>query len=378
MTDAHTQVAPAPAGSPGRLDVWLNVALFTLVVALVALAAWFGYSVWQNYQRTLDTSPSSRVIGSLEDQVRKAPNDVILRVRLGEALGSAGRYPQAIEQLNAALKIDPKHVGAYLDLGMIAFLTDKDAEAEEYFKKVIELTETADFRNVDERRENALYNLGQLKLRQESYEEAAGYFKSALRIRKDASDTYVNLARALKGMEDYDAAIGNLEIALQFDPGFAEAHYLMGQLYQAKKDDVNASYYFYQAAMRAPDADPPQEALAGYGPSSDWVARARKARAEGDIEAALTDALVARNLDPQNLVATKLHGEILLDRGDVKDAVEVYVDALGIDAKDKEVDAALSRLEKDSRTATVRVYRAVLKQDPGNDAVRARLEALKK
>ena len=61
--------------------------------------------------------------------------------------------------------------------------------------------------NVDERRENALYNLGLLRFVATSeYEEAAGYFKEALRIRKDASDTYYNLAVRLRGMEDTTAA----------------------------------------------------------------------------------------------------------------------------------------------------------------------------
>ncbi len=144
-----------------------------------------------NYQRDQLTNAPIRLIKGIEAEVRKTPNDVILRVRLGEAYGAAGKYDQAVEQFKQALKIDPKHVGAYLDLGMVAVLTENDAAAERYFKKVIELTETAQIRERGPASRERLLQPGLLKLKQKKYEEAAGYFKEALRIRKDASDTYV-------------------------------------------------------------------------------------------------------------------------------------------------------------------------------------------
>lgn len=375
MSETHAQAPAAP--SPQALDRWLNIAMSALVIAIVGFAAFFGYTVWADYQKHQLTNAPMRVIAALKDQVRHSPNDVVLRVRLGEAFGSAGMYPEAVEQLNAALQIDPKHMGAYLDLGMVAMLTDENAKAEEYFKKVLEISETAGYTNVDSRRENAMYNLGRLKLDQQQYEEAAGYFKGALRIRKDASDTYVGLARALRGLDDVDGAIENAEIAIDFDPSFAEAHYLLGQLFQQKGDDVNASARFYEAARLEPDGDEAQEALAGYGPASDWVARATKSLEEGDVEAALTSALVARNLDPADVVPVRLHTKILIEREDVKGAIEVARQGLALKKNDPELTKQLTSLEQSHPAIALKVYQAELKKNPDDAELKAKVKQLK-
>lgn len=377
MTEVHTET-PSAVGQKRKFDIGLNVAVAALIVAVLGLGAWFGYTVWQTEQRKEATNAPTRLINALEAQVRNSPNDVILRVRLGEALGSARKFPQAIEQFNQALQIDPNHVGAHLDLGMVAMLTGKDDQAEEYFKKVIELTDQAEFSRADKRRENAFYNLGLLMLRQEQYDQAVGYFKEALRIRKDASDTYLNLARALRGMEDYDGAIEQAEFALAFDPGYAEALFTMGQLYEAKGDKINASYYFYQAASRAPDADVPQEALLAFGPSSDWVAKASGALEAGNSDEALEAALVARNLDPTSIAAVKVHGEVLMARKSFRDALEVYRDGLAIAKDDADINAVIIRIEREHPKDALAAYKAALKKNPDDEELKKKIAELKK
>lgn len=373
MTEAFTAKVSSDRRS---LDLGLNIAIGLLLVGLLALGAWFAYTVYVTEQRKELTNAPTRLIAALEDQVRANPNDAILRVRLGEALGAARRFPEAVEQFNAALKIEPEHVGAYLDLGMVSMLTGKEAEAERYFKRVIELTDASQFANVDERRENALYNLGRLKLRQQEYEEAAGYLKAALRIRKDASDTYLSLARALQGLEDYDGAIKQAEFAIAFDPAFAEAHYTLGQLYEAKGDKVNASYHYYQAARIEPDAEPPQEALAGFGPSSDWIARAEAALDAKKLDEALEAALIARNLDPKNLEAVLIHAKVLERRADYRNALEVYLAGAKLDAKNKAISAGIAAIERTRPADALAVYRKLLKESPDDADLKKKVARL--
>lgn len=319
--------------------------MWTLVAAVVGLAAWFGYSVWANHQAELQADASYRLVVALQEQVRKDPNNAILRVRLGEALGASGRYPQAAEQLNAALKIEPKHIGAYLDLGLLAMVTEDYGSASKYFEKVVELAGESQYGGIDKRKETAYFHLGEIALLDEEYEQAAGYFKESLRMRSDASDTYYKLAEALVGLGDDQGAMDNLEIALTFDPGFAPAHFLMGNLQKDQGDDVNASYHFQRAAELAPDVEMAQDALASYGPSEEWLAKARSSFGEGDIEKTLEFVLVARNLDPESFEAAKFHAEVLVKRGDTKDALEVYKKALEIEPDDAQVKAQVKALQ---------------------------------
>lgn len=345
MTDIRFEEESASPGRRANLDLWLNLTLVFVVLVMLGGAAWFGYSVYRDKQADFATSAAGRLVGLLEGQVRQNPNDVILRVRLGEALGGMGKYEDATEQLNAALKIEPKHIGAHLDLGLVAMASKDRPAAESYFKKVIELTGGGQFSALDSSREIALFNLGNIALEKKDYGAAAGYYKGALVIRKDASDTYYRLAQALDGMGEIDGAIRELEIGIQFDPGFAEAHFLLGQLYKKNKDDVNASYQFAKAVELAPDADPPREALEAFGPSTKWVEQARAQLAAGSMEEAVTSVLIARNLDAKSLEAAKLHAEILVKRQSLKDALDVYRQAAAIDPKNAEVKAQIAALE---------------------------------
>ncbi len=74
----------------------------------------------------------------------------------------------------------------------------------------------------------------------------------------------------------------------------------------------------------------------------------------GDIEAALTSILVARNLDTKSFEAAKLHAEILVKRDNLKDALDVYRQAAALDPKDAEVKAQIAALSRRSRPCSSR------------------------
>lgn len=338
--------ATAPGSRTERLDLVLNLILGVLAVSLVVLVAWFGYSVWETRQASLIATPALRAIEDMKAAVRQSPNDPTLRVRLGEAYGAAGKFDEAIEQLRAALKIEPEHTGAFLDLGIVA-LSENDFEgAKRYFKKVVELTEGSDYEDVNNRREVALFNLGGIALQEREYEDAIGYFKGSLRINKTASDTYVLLAKAYRGIEDLDAAEEQLMTALAFDPNYAEAHFLLAQVYDQREDVVNAAVHYVEAAKLAPNVDPAQEAVAALGSAEERVGRGTEALANGEIEQALTEALIATTLDPESVEAQLFHAEVLVKRGNNADALEVFAKVLELDPENETAKAETERLDK--------------------------------
>lgn len=356
MTDV--QANSAPIGSPDKTeiastapikkrkstDIWLNVIVVVLILGVLGVGAYFGYTVYRDKQLENATSPAGRVAAALSSQVRKNPNDAVLRVRLGEAYAAMGKFPQAIEQLNAAIKINPKHVGAYYDLGMVASMNKRQSDAEAYFQKVISLTDSEDMANVDATRENAFFNLGLIALDRKEYDQAAGSFKAALRIRSDSSDTYYQLAHALQALGDTDGAIQQVGMAVTFDPSFAEAHYYLGQLFQSKQDQVNASFEFRNAANQAPGNNPPQQALAAMGTAASWVSKAKASFSAGDLSSALNSALVAGNIDPTN----------------------------------KDAAALLQQIDAANPKAMLDAYTAIALRDPTNAVVQQRIVVIKK
>lgn len=327
-----------------KLDRILTVVASVLGIAILAFGGYFGYTVYADRIAADSSTPAMRVVRAVEAQVRQKPNDPVMRARLGEALAAAGKIQEAIEQLNAAIKLDPKHTGAYNDLGLLAMSQGRPVEAQRYFQKVIEITNGSEMQDVNQRREIAFYNLGLVALQQKDYTTAIGQFKQALLIRGDASDTYFYLGQALYLSGEPDAALKQVQTALVFDPNFAQAHYLLGDIYMAKKDRVNASYEYHKAATIDPNAPEPQKAVAQFG-DPNVLAQKAKSLMNTDIEAALENILIARNLDPESAADAIIHGDILIKRGNGKDALDVYRQAAKLDPKNQQVQAMVKQLE---------------------------------
>lgn len=328
-----------------KLDRILSITALVLGLAVVGFAGYFGYTVYADRVAAGDATPAGRIAKVIGEQVRKSPNDAVLRVRYGEALASAGKEQEAIKQFNYALKIDPKHTGAMMDLGLVAFQNKQLDAAAGYFKKVVDLTGNSTMQDVNQRREVALYQLGQVSMVGQEYEQAIGYFKEALRIRKDASDTYYYLARALYKAGDLDAAIDELEKGLQFDPNFAQARYFAGELYMERGDELLASHHFSKAAAAAPDASEPKEQLAKFGTAEDRL-KSSAELLESDTAEALTQARIARNLEPENPMAIVAVAVALEAEKDYKTSLATYQEALKISPDDESIKEDIARLEK--------------------------------
>ncbi len=327
-----------------KLTATLRFIVAVLALLVVGATGAFAYNVYVDRQAARLSTPPLRVIASYEDVVRSQPNVAAYRVRLGEAYAAAGMFPEAIAQLNAAIQLDDKHTGAYLDLGIIAMANNRVPEATKYFRKVVELTDASAMRNTDSKRGLALYNLGKMALEGQEYEQAAGFLKEALRVRKDASDTYLLLARAFQGLEDYDSAIKYVGYSLAFDPNFAQANYTAGELHLEKGDFLKASGYIRKAIDTAPDERAPKELLMRLGTLDSWLEKAR-AQLKADSKDALSSIKIARRIDPQSLEAALLHARVLEKRGMRKEALVTYREALELDKTDKRAEAAIARLE---------------------------------
>ncbi len=330
--------------SARKLDVLMRITVAVLIIGIMGVGGLFAYNVYVDRKLAEEANPALRAVRALEAEVRERPDDVYLRVRLGEALAAARRYQDAIEQFNAALIIEPKHVGAHLDLGTVALANNREADAVKYFEKVIELTEGASMRNIDPRREAAFYRLGSMMLDKKEYERALGYLKEAARIRRDASDTYLLLSRAFSGLEDFDEAIKYVEYALAFDPNFPQANYDAGVLYLDQGDYLKASEHIRRAIDAAPEDPEPLELLSQLGTAESWRAKA-DAALKTDASKALEHIKIARRIEPENSDLAVLHAQILERLDNAKAALETYREARELGASGDTAVSAIRRLE---------------------------------
>jgi tetratricopeptide (TPR) repeat protein len=327
------------------IDNVLWWASILLAAAVLFSVAYLGYTIWNQRAIERAADPAARAIETFYADVEAAPADPKARIRLGEALASTGRYDEAVRELNVALELEPEHTGAHLVLGIVAILQKDYETADSYFQHVLDLTAGAQFEQVSTTRELAFFYLGESALDRGYYDEAVGYFKAAIRMNRSASNYYFGLGMALKGIEELAGAIDNFEIALTFDPKYAQAHYELGQAYLLQEDRVSAAVHFAEAARLAPDNELPIEALASLGTVEQWESRAREALATADNKAALEAVIVARVLVPDDADLAVLHGAILEADDQPGEALEVYREALVADPSNDSIKAAISRLE---------------------------------
>lgn len=324
------------------------MAIIVVVAAIVALGGFLAYSVYSNSAMLKKASPASREIDAFVERLKKNPNDLDTRMRLAQALAVAGRNTEAIEQYKQVIKVNKKFVPALSGLGFELLKQKKWSEGEQYFKRVITLTEatTPEGSSGSSSLEIAYYYTGIALMEQKDYTSAVGYLKKALRMRRDASDTSYALSVCYDKLDVVDGQKQMLEYTLQFDPSMPEANYDYGLLLLAEKDEAGAAEAFRISTDGAPYKEEPRDALDKFGTASARIAKAEEL--SNDPKAALVHARVASALAPRNTEALLLTAKIYEDLKNNEDAAAAYRRVLAIEPDHAEATAGLKRVQDGS------------------------------
>lgn len=230
--------------------------------------------------------------------LRAHPHDVPMRIVRARALFAANDFAKAFEELNQALKLDPKNIDAHYYLALVAkamsaqqyqrvfelapnsyrvhqllgeaaVLSDNPTEAETEFqlalrvrpKSVEVLTELADLYRSQSKFDQAtdLYlqakDLGQLNYEiayglgvcytyKQNFGEAVEILREAVRLELKSGDAHFALGNALFQNNRADLAIKELEQSVQLDASRDQALFLLGRAYQkvGRKEDAAAAF----------------------------------------------------------------------------------------------------------------------------------------
>ena len=322
----------------------LDVALVVAAVAVVVLGAYLGWSVWSHNQQVVKSTPAARAVEAIKADLKKNPQSLDLRMQLAQALLVAQRTDEAVGQYKAVLKAKKDYVPALAGLGFVALQQKDWKTGEGYYRKVVDQLASTENAGRNRTLETAYFYLGTALMEQKQYEEAVGYFKEALRIRRDASDTHYALAVTYKNLDSMSKYRDELEAAIAFDPKMPEANYDLALLLIESKEDVGRAAELLRTSVdNAPGIDKPQAALDELGPFSKRLASA-KSLASTDAVKALTEARIAAALEPENVEALDLLGSLWEKNGDTAKALAAYQSALAVESADTEAKTAVERL----------------------------------
>ena len=151
-----------------------------------------------------------------------------------------GAYDEAIEILNVAVKIDPKFVPAYNQMGLILFEADKKDESIEAFKNAIAIDpenlnsrlglgktysmitrndlaveqylKAADLKKNDPK---ILFKIALEYWYHQNLEKSKEYYNKVLEIDSSHIQTHLNLISVYESLEEWKKAIREIEVARQ-------------------------------------------------------------------------------------------------------------------------------------------------------------------
>jgi predicted AlkP superfamily phosphohydrolase/phosphomutase/Flp pilus assembly protein TadD len=168
--------------------------------------------------------------------IQQDPKDATLRTSLAGALGAMGRYPEAMKELEAAIKIEPLNVEAYHNRGAVYERQGKPELAIKEYRTAVRysptyepsrralarLTGSADVnqpKNQQEKQAAQLADQASQAARRGNYAEASRLLDTAEKLAPDYVIIHQYRANVAYLSGDKRAAIRALERALQLDPG---------------------------------------------------------------------------------------------------------------------------------------------------------------
>jgi tetratricopeptide (TPR) repeat protein len=178
-------------------------------------------SVRNNLGNTLcDKEDFDGAIAEFTDLYRQSPEWEGGHNCLARAYMSKRDYPSAIRELQAAIASNPTGAAEHRVLGQALLLTGKDQEAVEVLRKAVTLNPESSL---------AHHYLGTAFVNTQQLAEAEKEFRVALRLEPSAQNHY-SLAACLMALNQYEEALGELEIASRMDPN--------ENLYRARMQEV--------------------------------------------------------------------------------------------------------------------------------------------
>lgn len=180
----------------------------------------------------------------------------------GISYSATGKNTESLNDLNTAIKIDPKLAGAYFERGKIKWAIGKRDEGCIDFGMAASLGDSLSREKFEDnfcwKEAVVTYKEAETKLKMGQFQDAFDEIQKALKLCPDSSSYLGARGRAYKGLGKTDLAMADLNKAILLDPSNQEAYFARGMIYFSKEkfqeafDDV--SKYMQLNKANNPDA----------------------------------------------------------------------------------------------------------------------------
>ncbi len=193
-------------------------------------------------------------LGMWQDIVTKRPGNVRARYNVGTRLLDENRLAEAEASLREALRINPRHNRTYensakmahYNLGKVLARQGRVPDAAEQYEMAL---------SIDPAMAEAHSDLGNILAREGRLEEAVDRYERAVRANPRYIPAYFNFAGVLMTLGRTDEAIDLLNQAIALSPETARLHYLLGNAYR-QLGQLDAAIEAFNETLRLEPEDP--------------------------------------------------------------------------------------------------------------------------
>ena len=186
-------------------------------------------------------------IQELTRAVELQPDSATTHNTLGTALARFAEFDRARKAFETATRLDPKWVDPHLNLALVL------AQNNEIVAAGDEVARAAALCGICPQAAYLQYVQGKLYDKQNRTEQAVTAFESAIRLRPDFPDAYLELSTVKLKMGDEEKAVQALETAVRLAPRNGEARYRLGAEYLKRNNAAGAVEQLREAYRLLPE-----------------------------------------------------------------------------------------------------------------------------
>jgi len=288
-------------------------------------------SLQEQYEEAQQYISEKLLLADAEDQAD-------LFVALAGILQDWGKFDDAISYYQQALAIDSTIEEAIYDLSYCLEILDRQEEAIELFKTIIDkdpyscdawfclgmaylkIEDNGKARDayefaiaINDNFAPAHFNLGELCVFEEQYEQALEHFNKTLSLEGPGPDIYYSIAFCMERLAKYGKAIEFYRKASKINVFYDEAYYGIGRCLEAQ-DKPYEAIHFYGKAIK----------LDHYNPSY-WLAKADAEYRTGNVTSSIEAYQEACVLDPTNPEIWKNWSFVHYEMGNFAEAYDLVM-----------------------------------------------------
>ncbi len=181
--------------------------------------------------------------GAIEEfqaALKLEPHNINVHNSLGVSYAILGQNEMALGEFESVLEIDPDNAMALYNAGLIYDLMDDTEKALEYFLHGDKLGE-----NVFE----VSLQIGKLYTQREEYQVALEHLEKAIRQNPESAAPFRYLGDCLAGLKRYKEAVQAFKKAIKYNPYDAHSISGLGYLFDAMEENPEITTTFYQHSV---------------------------------------------------------------------------------------------------------------------------------